>query len=62
MEQTLMDTEQTATYLHVKPETLKVWRKRRKGPPFLNVETAVRYRREEVDEWLEAHRRPTPVN
>lgn len=53
----LLDNEQTAALLGIKPNTLEVWRHKGKGPPFVKLGTApqapVRYRRAEVVAWVE---------
>lgn len=42
-----------AEYLQVKEQTLRVWATRKKGPPYVKVEGARRYRWSEVQAWLE---------
>jgi len=53
----LLDNEQTATLLGIKPNTLEIWRHKGKGPEFLKLGNApqapVRYLRSKVVEWLE---------
>lgn len=52
----MLDNEQTAAMLGIKPNTLEIWRLRGKGPPFVKLGRAkqcrVRYIREEVAQWL----------
>jgi predicted DNA-binding transcriptional regulator AlpA len=52
----LLDNEQTAALLGIKPNTLEIWRYRGRGPAFLKLgdtpQAPVRYRRSEVTEWL----------
>jgi hypothetical protein len=52
----LLDNEQTAELLGIKPNTLEVWRHKGKGPPFLKFGNApqapVRYLRSAVMQWL----------
>lgn len=52
----LLDNEQTAALLGIKPNTLEIWRHKGKGPEFLKLGDApqapVRYRRSGIAEWL----------
>lgn len=48
----LLTSPETAAYLKVPERTLNDWRYRKIGPPFLRVGRHVRYRRSDVDEWL----------
>ncbi len=52
----LLDNEQTASLLAIKPNTLEIWRHKGKGPPFLKLgdtpQAPVRYLRSKVVEWL----------
>ena len=52
----LLDNEQTAALLGIKPNTLEIWRLRGKGPRFVKLGRAkqcrVRYERSEVTRWL----------
>ena len=52
----LLDNEQTAAMLGIKPNTLEIWRFKGKGPPFVKLGAAkqspVRYERSEVARWL----------
>jgi hypothetical protein len=54
----LLDNEQTAALLGIKPNTLEVWRHKGRGPDFLKLGTTpqapVRYARSVVTEWLAA--------
>ena len=38
------------------PKTLAAWRLRRQGPPYFRVQTSIRYRKEDIDQWLERSR------
>jgi len=53
----LWDTEDLARYLGMPFHTVRGWRSRRPvpvGPPFLAIGKRVRYRRADVDAWLES--------
>lgn len=53
----LMTEVETADYLGLTTRTLQAWRVKGGGPPFLRVSPRViRYRRVEIDAWLEARR------
>lgn len=43
----------TATYLDKPVKTLQQWRWRSEGPPYCKVGRSVRYRKADVDLWLE---------
>jgi len=49
----LMTVEEAAAYLRIAPKTLFNWRVRSEGPPALKVGGRVRYRRADLDEWLD---------
>jgi excisionase family DNA binding protein len=58
MENNLLDEKEAAVILTVKPETLSVWRSTgRYGIPFVKVGRRVRYRRSDLDKWLETRTR-----
>ena len=48
----ILNNEQAASYIQVKPSTLNNWRVAGSGPPFCKIGSAVRYRRADVDAWL----------
>jgi len=52
----LLDNEQTAALLGIKPNTLEIWRCRGKGPEFVKMgdtpQAPVRYRRTVIMDWL----------
>ena len=52
----LLDNEQTAAILGIKPNTLEIWRIKGKGPSFVKLgdtpQAPVRYFRSDVTEWL----------
>jgi excisionase family DNA binding protein len=49
----LMTLQEVAEYLGKPPQTLYMWRTRGDGPRSYRVGRHVRYRKPEVDEWLE---------
>ncbi len=52
----LLNHEQTAAYLNVIPRTLTEWRYTR-GVPFIKITSkVVRYRKSDIDRWLEERR------
>lgn len=54
----LMDEKQAATLLGFSERTLQSWRCRGGGPPFIRVSArCIRYRREDLEAWVEANRR-----
>lgn len=54
----LLDEKQAAEFLGVAPGTLSVWRSRgRYQVPFVKVGHLVRYRRGDLDAWLESRTR-----
>lgn len=57
VQEALLDNEQTAALLGIRPNTLEIWRHKGQGPRFVKMSNAkqapVRYRRMEVDAWLE---------
>lgn len=51
----LLTREQAAEYLGVKPQTLAVWATtHRYDLPMIRVGSRVRYRRADLDKWLES--------
>jgi excisionase family DNA binding protein len=46
---------QAAKLLSVSPRTLQNWRIAGEGPPFIRIGRAIRYRREDILRWIEAH-------
>lgn len=51
----LWSIEQTAEYLALSVKTLYGWRARRYGPPSYRIGNLVRYRPDEVRDWVDAH-------
>lgn len=54
MPQEFLNTKQAAEYLGLKPNTLDIWRQVGKGPAFVKVGRYVRYRRRDIDTWIES--------
>jgi predicted DNA-binding transcriptional regulator AlpA len=50
----MMNERQLSEYLNIAVRSLQKWRLFRKGPKFVKVGGAVRYRRREVDAWLDS--------
>ena len=49
----LLTVEDLAEYLGVPVATLYAWRYRRQGPPGFRVGRHIRFRRSDVDDWIE---------
>lgn len=52
----LLTTDEASAFLAVPLRTMEDWRRRRCGPSFIRLPHGVRYRREDLDAWIEAHR------
>lgn len=57
----IMTTAQAADYLQLAEQTLEGWRRKRTGPPFIRIKRAVRYRKSDIDTWLEANKTESAV-
>ena len=53
----ILTTGELADMLSVSERTLIRWRVQRVGPPWTKVGHAVRYRRRDVDAWMDSQRR-----
>jgi hypothetical protein len=68
MQNELLDEAQAAAVLGVEPRTLRLWRLMRGVPHYRLTQKAIRYRRSDLDGWLDQHRvamvtgRGTPQN
>jgi excisionase family DNA binding protein len=56
----LLTQQQLAKELQVSVRTLERWRREGTGPPWVRVGRSPRYRRQDIDRWLEATRRERP--
>ena len=52
MKDVLLDSMELAQILRVHPATIRTWRHRNQGPPFIRVGRNVRYSRGDLDDWL----------
>ncbi len=50
----LLTEAQVSDYLSVALATIRKWRQLKKGPPAIKLGAAVRYRRADVDAWLDS--------
>jgi excisionase family DNA binding protein len=55
MDEPLMTPQEVAAFLGLPIATLQAWRAKRSGPRGYRVGKHVRYRREDVEAWLEEH-------
>lgn len=53
-----MSPESLAEYLDLPVRAIYQWRYKGTGPPGIKVGKHVRFRRTEVDQWIDAQRRP----
>lgn len=49
----LRDDSWLAKYLNCERKTAQAWRTRGNGPPYVKINSLVRYRKSDVDRWLE---------
>ena len=54
----LLNSEQAAQILGIKPQSLAVWRLHGENLPFVKVGRLVRYRRSDIEKWLKAQTVP----
>ena len=57
----LLTNEEAAAMIRIAPLTLKTWRRQGKGPQPWYLNGAVRYKRADVEAWLEEHLTTTPA-
>lgn len=55
----LLNPEQAAQFLHVRPQTLACWRLYGKGPAFAKIGRLVRYDKSVLEAWVEKNTVPT---
>ena len=53
----LLTERQAAEFLTVRVKTLQAWRVRGRGPKFIKLGGSVRYRREDLEQFLDEHTR-----
>lgn len=53
--QPLMTIDEVSEYTQIPKSTLYNWRHRNEGPPSISLGRRVRYRRSDVEAWLDAH-------
>jgi integrase len=60
----LLSIDQLARWLNKPKATLYAWRTRPRGPPAIRLGTTLRYRRDDVERWLDgyADQRSTPID
>lgn len=51
----LLDTRGASRLLGLSEDTMKAWRSRKKGPPYVMVEGAVRYLLTDLEDYLESN-------
>lgn len=57
--QPLLTTREAAMVLGISQRTLEDWHHHRRGPPYIRVSrTMVRYRRSDLDRWIESVKIP----
>ena len=54
---TLLREQEVADFLNLKVATLRRWRWSGDGPPFIKLNGAVRYRRSDLEAYIDAQRR-----
>lgn len=57
-DEALLTVVEVAGLLRIRPHTLYDWRWKRIGPPAIKVGGAVRYRRRDVEAWLDERQEP----
>ena len=60
--QHLFKEEEAATFLSLRVATLRKWRWSGTGPPFIKLGGAVRYRRSDLEAYIEAQRRQSTTD
>jgi excisionase family DNA binding protein len=57
MESEYFTTKDAAQYLGVSHQYLELARHRGEGPPYYKLSRAIRYKRSDLDEWMNRHQR-----
>lgn len=52
MTEQLLDSHEVAALLKISPQTLRDWRYQNRGPRYLKLGKAVRYRPADINDWL----------
>jgi len=52
----IFSTKTAADYLLMSERTLEEWRRLRKGPPYIQCEGSIRYKKSDLDAWINASR------
>lgn len=53
----LLTSEAAAQLMSISPATLRLWRHKGRGPAYVRISTAsVKYRLEDIQAWIAAHR------
>ncbi len=55
----LLNSEEAAKFLHLRPQTLACWRLYGKGPAFIRIGRIIRYDRRILEEWVSRNTVPT---
>ena len=54
MSESLLDDRELSRRLNIARQTIQGWRHRKVGPPFVRVGRRIRYRLDDVNNWLNA--------
>lgn len=60
--ESLLTREEVAQWLSVTEQCLRRWATKGVGPPFVKIGYWVRYRREDIEKWIEQGSRNRPVS
>jgi excisionase family DNA binding protein len=55
METTVLDLSGASEYLKISEATLRAWKRQGKGPTYFRAGKLLRYRRSDLDLWIEKH-------
>ena len=53
MKNEFLNTEELAAFLGIKPQTINIWRMKHKGPSYIKIGRNVRYKRQDIESWIE---------